>query len=213
MPLDWPLLEVFALLWLAIVPTPGPNTLLILHLAVTATWRDVALALIGNLLAIAFYALATLLGISLLLAAAPSVRLAIHLLGGGYLVHVGIGLVRAGSARRNIGASDAEPSLRAERPFARGILTALANVQALLFLTSIFAAVGILASSPATKLAAVGIIVLLNGVYLGLLAWLLQRQTARAVFARYRPIMEIGFGLAFAAFGVRLVGRELAAFV
>ena len=52
-----------------------------------------------------------------------------------------------------------------------------------------------------------------NGVYLGLLAWLLQRQTARAVFARYRPIMEIGFGLAFAAFGVRLVGRELAAFV
>jgi threonine/homoserine/homoserine lactone efflux protein len=205
-------LEAFALLWLAIVPTPGPNTLLILHLALTASWRDIALALLGNLLAIALYALATLLGISLLLAAAPSVRLAVHVLGGGYLVRVGIGLVRAGSARRKFGTSDAELSLRGGRPFARGILTALANVQALLFLTSIFAAVGILNSSPATKLAAVAIIVSLNGAYLGLLAWLLQRQTARTVFERYRPIMEIGFGIAFAAFGARLVGRELAAF-
>ena len=100
MQIDYAVLGAFTLLWLAIVPTPGPNTLLIVHLALTAGWRDVAVALAGNLLAIAFYALATLLGLALLLAAAPSVRLGVYVLGGAYLIWVGVRLLRAGLARR-----------------------------------------------------------------------------------------------------------------
>ena len=59
-----------------------------MHLALTAGWRDVAVALAGNLLAIAFYALATLLGLALLLAAAPSIRLGVYVAGGAYLIWV-----------------------------------------------------------------------------------------------------------------------------
>ena len=101
MQIDYSVLGAFTLLWLAIVPTPGPNTLLIVHLALTAGWRDVGVALAGNLLAIAFYALATLLGLALLLAAAPSVRLAIYVLGGAYLAWVGVppGAGRPGAAQ------------------------------------------------------------------------------------------------------------------
>src|SRR5581483_11153991 len=134
--IDPVLLASFALLWLAIVPTPGPNTLLIVHLAVTARWRDVALALGGNLLAMAFYALATLQGLAVLLAAAPSVRLAIYLLGGAYLVWIGVRLVQLGFARRAEASNNAtiggNPDTKAQRPFVQGILTGLANVQALL---------------------------------------------------------------------------------
>ena len=36
-----------------------------------------------------------------------------------------------------------------------------------------------------------------NGIYLALLAWLMQRQAARAFYARNRGLMEIGFGLLF----------------
>ena len=56
MQIDYAVLGAFTLLWLTIVPTPGPNTLLIVHLALTAGWRDVGVALAGNLLAISFYA-------------------------------------------------------------------------------------------------------------------------------------------------------------
>ena len=121
-------------------------------------------ALAGNLLAIAFYALATLLGLALLLAAAPSVRLGIYVLGGAYLVWVGARLVlgglarRAGRRRRCRCCRQLMPE-RSGGPFLQGVLTALANVQALFFLASIFASVGILAANPATQLAAVGIIV------------------------------------------------------
>ena len=214
MSLDYSLLGAFALLWLAIVPTPGPNSLLIMHLALTAGWRDVAVALAGNLLAIAFYAVATLVGLALLLAAAPSVRLAVYLLGGAYLVWTGIQLVRAGLARQRLGvaAPTVEPR-RAGGPFTQGVLTALANVQALFFLTSIFAGIGILTANAATQTAAVGIIMIGNGGYLSLLAWLLQREGPRAFYARYRPAMEIGFGVLFMLFGARLVQREVVGWV
>ncbi len=122
--------------------------------------------------------------------------------------------MRAGLARRTSSKTDAlhvaPADAGARQPFLQGVLTALSNVQALFFLASIFAGVGILAASPATGLAAVGVIVAGNGVYLALLAWLLQRERIRSLYARYRPAMEIAFGAVFAAFGVRLVLRELA---
>jgi threonine efflux protein len=212
--LDYALLFSFTLLWLAIVPTPGPNSLLIVHLALTAGWRDVGVALAGNLLAIAFYALATLLGLALLLAAAPSVRLGVYALGGAYLMWVGGRLVCGGLARQRAGEAVAMPIGKRTRQqesastFSQGVLTQLANVQALFFLASIFAGVGLLTANTATQVAAVGIIVLANGAYLALLAWLMQRQGPRAFYARKRGAMEIGFGLLFLIFGLRLVLRE-----
>jgi threonine/homoserine/homoserine lactone efflux protein len=212
--IDYSVLGAFTLLWLAIVPTPGANTLLIVHLALTTRWRDVALALAGNLLAITFYALGTLFGLALLLTSAPSVRLLIYVLGGVYLIWVGVRLMRAGMARRRSGAggilNGIGETAGPRSPFRQGILTALSNVQALFFLTSIFAGVGILSSSPATQLASIGVIIAGNGGYLTLLAWLLQRERPRAFYARNRAIMEIGFGALFMAFGARLVLRELA---
>ena len=59
--------------------------------------------------------------------------------------------------------------MRPQKPFLQGILTALSNMQALFFLASIFAGVGILGANAATQLAAVGAIVLGNGGYLALL--------------------------------------------
>jgi len=210
--LDYQVLWAFTLLWLAIVPTPGANSLLIVHLALTRGWTEVAIALIGNLIGIAGYALATLLGLALLLAKAPSVRLIIYVLGGAYLVWVGARLLLRGL--KGAGATGAAPAAdvvaSAAGTFTQGILTALANVQALFFLASIFAGVGILKANLATGLAAVGVIVVGNGCYLVLLAWLMQKPAARSFYNRYRPSMEAGFGAVFVLLGARLLARELA---
>jgi threonine efflux protein len=208
--LDYQVLWAFTLLWLAIVPTPGANSLLIVHLALTRGWREVAIALIGNLIGIAGYALATLLGLALLLAKAPSVRLIIYLLGGAYLMWLGARLLLGGL--NGAGATGAAPAAAASAAgiFAQGILTALANVQAVFFLASIFAGVGILNANLATGLASVGVIVVGNGCYLMLLAWLMQKPAARSFYSRYRPSMEVGFGAVFVLLGARLLARELA---
>jgi threonine efflux protein len=214
--IDYAVLGGFTLLWLAIVPTPGPNSLLIVHLALTAPWRDVALALAGNLFGVTIYALGTLFGLALLLAREPSLRLAVYVLGGAYLVWSGIRLVRAGVVRRgpaSAGLADRSRAVAARNPFRQGVLTALANVAALFFLASIFAGAGILVANPATQLAALGVIVIGNGLYLSLLAWLLQHERPQAFYARNRGAMQLGFGVLFLAFGLRLIVRELLAWL
>mgnify|MGYP006316442355 CR=1 FL=1 len=141
-------------------------------------------------------------------------RLGVYALGGAYLMWVGGRLVRGGLARQRAGEAVAMPIGKRTRQqgsastFLQGVLTQLANVQALFFLASIFAAVGLLTANTATQVAAVGIIVLANGAYLTLLAWLMQREGPRALYARKRGAMEIGFGLLFLIFGLRLVLRE-----
>jgi threonine efflux protein len=214
--IDYAVLGGFTLLWLAIVPTPGPNSLLIVHLALTAPWRDVALALAGNLFGVTIYALGTLFGLALLLAREPSLRLAVYVLGGAYLVWSGIRLIRAGVVRRgpaSAGLADRSRAVSARNPFLQGVLTALANVAALFFLASIFAGAGILVANPATQLAALGVIVIGNGLYLSLLAWLLQHKRPQAFYARNRGAMQLGFGVLFLAFGLRLIVRELLAWL
>ena len=215
MSLDYQLLWAFTLLWLAIVPTPGANSLLIVHLALTSGWKDVASALAGNLVGIAGYALATLLGLALLLGAAPSVRLVIYVLGGLYLLWLGLRLMQGGLKRQqNAGRAAGTAAARsASGAFVQGLLTALSNVQALFFLASIFAGVGILRANLATGLAAVGIIILGNGCYLGLLAWLVQKPAVRGFYDRYQPAMEVAFGALFVLFAARLLLGELAAWL
>jgi len=212
MGLDHQVLWAFTLLWLAILPTPGANSLIIVHLALTSGWRSVAIALIGNLCGIACYATATLLGLAWLLAAAPSVRLAIYGLGGLYLMWVGARLALRGLKRAQ--AAERAPSLAnapsAAGAFAQGLLTALSNVQALFFLASIFASVGVLSANLATRLAAVAVIIIGNGAYLTLLAWLLRKPAVRNVYNRYQPRLEVAFGALFMLFGARLVAHEWA---
>ena len=211
--IDWGVLGSFALLWLAILPTPGPNSLLIAQLALTYPWRSIAAALAGNLLGIATYAVCSLLGLALLLAAVPSLRLAIYLLGGAYLAWMGVRLVLAGLARRGLverqaqldGDIEASPG----KPFLRGFVTALSNVAALFFLASIFASTGMLTATIATQVAALAVILIGNGTYLALLAALLQRQRPRAFYARHRGAAEIGFGIIFLVFSARVVLHEL----
>ena len=217
MHIDYAVLGGFTLLWLAIVPTPGPNSLLIVHLALTAPWRAVAIALAGNLFGVTIYALGTLFGLALLLAREPSLRLVVYVLGGAYLVWSGIRLVRVGLVwRRSPSAgvlAEGSREVVARKPFLQGVLTALANVAALFFLASIFAGAGILVANPATQLAALGVIVIGNGLYLSLLAWLLQRERPRVFYARNRGAMQLGFGVLFLAFGLRLIVRELLAWL
>jgi threonine/homoserine/homoserine lactone efflux protein len=84
-------------------------------------------------------------------------------------------------------------------------------VSALFFVASIFASTGVLSASPATGVAAVLGIIIGNGCYLSLLAWLMQRQGPRAFYARNRRVLQIIFGLVFIALGAKLVQRDVLA--
>ncbi|MBL8567478.1 MAG: LysE family transporter [Phreatobacter sp.] len=209
--LDTSVLLTLTLMWLVIVPTPGANSLLITHLAVTRPAEDVAFALAGNLAGVAMLALLALFGWAALLQLFPWLRLAVTIFGALYLVWFGARLVRRSLTPAATAAAEADGAGEggARRMVLLGLVTALSNAQAIIFITSIFAVSGVLNAGVATGLAAILVMITCNGLYLSTLAWLFQRQAVRRFYQRFRRALEGTVGALFVVFGGRLLLREL----
>ena len=142
---DTAVLSTFTLLWLAIVATPGANSLMVAHLAVTRPSTDIAFAILGNVLGVVLMAACGLLGWAALIEAFPWVRSLVQLLGGVYLIYFGRRLIRRALAPPVANETAPVPQVEAQgaRTLALGFFTALSNAQAIVFITSIFAVAGV----------------------------------------------------------------------
>lgn len=213
-PIDFGVLGAFTLLWLAIVPTPGANSLMVGHVAMTRSAGDVALAIAGNMAGVVLLASLALFGWAAVLQAFPWLRLAVDVIGAAYLIYFGCRLVgRSMSAGR--GAPPGSHGGAAEtsdprRMLLLGFVTALSNAQAIVFITSIYAVTGILDAGLATGLASIAVMVACNASYLAMLGWLFQRAGVRSLYQRFRPGLEAAMGALFVVFGGRLMLRALA---
>jgi threonine efflux protein len=112
-------------------------------------------------------------------------RIAVHVLGGAYLIYFGWRLLRrARAAATTTDSSDAATRIDRTEPMKAivlGLVTALSNAQAILFITSIFAVSGVLTTNAATGVAVLAIIATLNVSYLGFLAALVRCSSALVV--------------------------------
>jgi len=96
-----------------------------------------------------------------------------------HLVRLALGIRRAHEPRRRAGHARRRPRTLRNRTLAFGFVTAISNAQAIIFITSIFAAAGVLNANLLTGFAAILVILVLNAGYLSLIAL--------AVPARDRP--------------------------
>ncbi len=204
-PVDVTVLTSFALLWAVVVPTPGANSLMVTHVALTRGPRHVAIAIAGNMLGNVLLAAAALLGTAALLQSFPWLRLAVHVLGGIYLMYFGGRLLLRSRRAPVVGADGAAGHATAAagwRTLALGFATALSNAQAILFLTSIFAVAGVLDAGIPTGIACIATMIAMNASYLGLIGWLFLRQGPRRIYARFRHWIEGTIGTLFVGFGL-----------
>ena len=220
---DLQVLSAFTLLWVAIVPTPGPNVLMVSHVAVTRTPAHIAYAIAGNLAGIGLLASLALIGWAAILQAFPWLRLGVSVFGGLYLMWVGARLIQrarnsgsvnavpleSSGADAALAGNSAEKTGDYRRTALLGFVTALSNAQAILFITSIFAVSGVLNANAATGLATVAIMLGCNATYLSVIGWLFQREKMRAGYARYRGVLEGVMGSVFMLFGGRMLWRAL----
>ena len=136
--------STFAVGALLIVLLPGPNSMYVLSVAarrgVRTGFRSACGVFVGDTTLIVL----TSLGAASLLEATPIVFDAVKLIGAGYLIYIGYGMLR--SARqmwreRKAGPDVQEPAGpvdERERPFRRAVVISLLNPKAILFLLSFF---------------------------------------------------------------------------
>jgi len=111
--------------------TPGPNSLLVLTHGALHGHRKTLFTVSGGSLGFVALIALSMLGIGAVLKASADALMVLKLLGGAYLVWLGIQLWRAPAIHLRADASRADP--RGAELFRQGLLTAVSNPKALLF--------------------------------------------------------------------------------
>lgn len=198
--------------WIAAIVSPGPDLVQIIRLGSrsrTAGIWGAAGIMTGNTLWIC----GSLLGLSALINAYPGVLTVLQLLGGSYLLWMGVGAVRGGLATRRqaavpvpviAGTADAahEPSpdaasTSAARAWWTGVTTNLANPKAILFFGAVFAQF-IRPEMGAAGAAVIAVVLVLTG-----LLWFIGFALAVGVMAkklvRNSTLIDVVTGVVFVA--------------
>lgn len=211
-----PLLASIYGLYLLAVITPGPNTFIVTRLALSASRRHAARAVLGIGLGNTVWLCVILGGVSVLLQQLPGGLRTVRYMGGLFLLYMGVrGLLAARAASR---ASAAQPGVAREkslveravageevRPFRSGLLSSLSNPNTLPFYLSILAPAVVPGIPPWVRVAAAAGIVTIAMAWYGTLAWGLSTGHVRRAYSRREPLIRRVLALVLVAYGIRLL--------
>lgn len=128
---------LFCLTSLAAVFTPGPAVMLALHNSTQYGWRRTALSSLGNVSGLLLLSCASAIGLGALLRASATLFLLMKLIGAGYLIYLGVRQWRCRTPLRAKAHETLQKS-RLSSLYREGLLLALTNPKAILFITALF---------------------------------------------------------------------------
>lgn len=193
------------------VPMPGPGFAVISRASIVHGASNGAAAALGTTGSVAIYAAATVLGISALLTALPWLTGAIEVCGGGYLVYIGISLLRSSFSRSSGFGGASRQGLRDKeslsRSFRRGLLVGLGNPKMAAFFLGLFAPALSGAMPSVARLAVLGGLILIDLLYHQMLAVIAAKGSG--VVGRAGRWFDAAVGGCMTAFGCALIARSL----
>ncbi len=191
-------------LWTIAVVTPGPNFFLTVRTALGRSRPAALWNVLGTACGTVMWGVCGFFGLALLFKAAPWLYGTLKLLGGAYLIYLGVRLVRQGSGpsdRVDIQSDSADRALAAWRA---GFLTNLSNPKTAAFITSLFAA-SMPAAAPAwLGLTSVALMTALSIIWYAVVACFFSITHFSVFYQRSRRWIDRSAGVIFIAFGARL---------
>ncbi|UOM34558.1 LysE family translocator [Acuticoccus sp. I52.16.1] len=199
-----PLVSVFAVFVPALV-LPGPDFVAVVRVAMTRGARAGIFTALGTTIGLVTYAALSIFGLSALLAQVEWLTIVVRVLGGAYLVYLGVRLVRTPPDQLDIGDAPAPAPIGARRAVLGGLLVNLTNPKAIVLFASVFAT----AITPQTHAATMALMVVLVGVttlvWYTLVSLFMASPPVIQRFAGARHRIERIAGVAFVAIGGKLI--------
>ena len=185
--------------------SPGPSFLVVARLAVSSSRRDGLYAALGMGVGGLIFACLSLLGLHGLLLAVPPLYVALKVLGGLYLVYLGVRIWRGAGkplTGRDIAANTGfQP---ATRSFALGLSTQISNPKTALVYASVFAVFLPAASTIAFNLCVAGLVFLIEAGWYAFVAVALSSERPRHVYLRCKTWIDRTAGAVMIALGLKL---------
>ncbi|MDQ3871848.1 MAG: LysE family translocator [Chloroflexota bacterium] len=183
--------------------SPGPNFLVVSQSALSGPRGRAAAAVLGIVSMNLLWCLGVAVGLSSLFAVVPALYVALKVLGGLYLIHLGVRLWRSAGESPEPEAPPSKQSTRSS--FGRAFLTAATNPKSVVYFGSVFS-VFMHPDAPLwVQAAAVGIVLMNALLWYGSVALLFSSALVQRRYAAIRAPIDRIAGAAIGAFGARLV--------
>ena len=187
--------------------SPGPSFVMVARTAVSSSRGDGLAAALGMGAGGVVFAIAALAGLQAAFLAVPALYLAVKLLGGAYLVYLGIRIWRG--AREPLAAmQDARPAAspgNARRAFLLGMGTQVSNPKTAVVYASIFAAFLPREVPLALALAVPAVIFCIETGWYAVAALALSSAAPRSAYLRYKAWIDRAAGGVMVLLGLRLL--------
>jgi threonine/homoserine/homoserine lactone efflux protein len=181
--------------------TPGPATALVVRSAALHGRREALLVTVGNSTGIFMWAIASVLGISALVAASETAFWALKIAGAVVLLYLGIKAIRG----RGADPDEATPERTARTAYGSGLMTSFANPKLAVFFIALFPQF-VPHGEPVlpTTLAMATLLIAVDLVYFSLLALVVARAHHAVVSSRLARRIERLTGAVMIGLGVRV---------
>lgn len=197
------------------VVSPGPSFVMIARTSVALSRADGVAASLGMGLGGALYGAAALVGLHVVLTAAPWLYLLLKIGGGAWLLYLGWRIWRGAPQPLALPAGAAEGSAHAATParsFVMGLVTQVTNPKTALVYASVFAALLPERFGAGMMAALLAAVFTIEAGWYALVAVALSSSAPRAAYLRAKRWIDRAAGSVLALVGVRLMlsGRHLA---
>ena len=201
---------IFAVHVLALV-SPGPNNLIVIQASVGRGRRAGIVTGLGLATGAGIWSSSALAGLSVLLTQYVWVYDGLRVLGGCYLLYLGIVLWCNAGRPTTLVSPESATTADDWGAFRLGFGTTLTNPKAMVFFASLFAALSTASLPMWVKMAAVGIIVIDATCWYVTLACFFSRQQVQIVYRSTKRWVDRISGTVLAVLGLWLIGTQLAA--
>lgn len=185
--------------------SPGPNLLAVASVSLSSGRVAGLFTVLGVSLAILFWASLFAFGIGSLLVSFPETITALRLLGGAYLLYMGVKALRASFSTRGISTIDAANKASGFAAFRKGLLVNLSNPKSAMMWVAISMYLGA-SGTAGPKLFLFGVAASITAIVIySVYAYLFSTNTAGRGYRRFYSIIEGLFGCVFGFAGGKLV--------
>ena len=197
-----------AILWGIAVITPGPNFFITVKTAIGQDRRSALFVALGTSTGTILWGLSGFFGVALLFKTAPWIYLSLKLLGGTYLIFLGLKLIISST---NTGSNHSVSLLTNMDPiqgYKLGFFTNLSNPKTAAFVTSLFAATMPSDAPLWLGFMSVALMFLISILWYTSVAYVFSIDRFRSLYLNSKKWIERSAGAIFIGFGIKLVVNE-----
>jgi threonine/homoserine/homoserine lactone efflux protein len=186
-------ITILSIFSLAII-SPGPNFILVLNSSLLQSTKVGAFTAIGVATGSGIFALSGTFGVLIVITSIPYFALAIKWIGGGYLIYLGVTMLRQKSNQEGI-TKEGAVRLKPAEAFSRGLGTNLTNPKAWAFYLSLFTIIIPPEISLFDKVVLTASMFFISLCWYSAVALLISHSKFQSKFQRHQTTLQTLFGL------------------